>query len=90
MAGYEIPNINLQFMNLVELGFETEYRDQNWGFGFLPQLSILIGLFKYRFLFRISEFCCCFRYTKTPTGKKRSKILEGDDEEKGKEKGKKK
>ena len=30
------------------------------------------------------------RYTKTPMGKKRSKILEGDDEEKGKEKGKKK
>ena len=30
------------------------------------------------------------RYTKTPMGKKRAKILEGDDEDKSKEKGKKK
>ena len=30
------------------------------------------------------------RYTKTPMGKKRAKILEGDEEDKSKEKGKKK
>ena len=30
------------------------------------------------------------RYSKTPMGKKRAKILEGDDEDKSKDKGKKK
>ena len=29
---------------------------------------------------------CCFRYSKTPTGKKRNKFLDGDDEEGKKEK----
>ena len=32
----------------------------------------------------------CIRYAKTPMGKKRAKILEGDEEDKSKDKGKKK
>jgi hypothetical protein len=32
----------------------------------------------------------CFRYAKTPLGKKRAKLQEGEDDDKGKDKSKKK
>ena len=51
---------------------------------FIPALA------KYEPVYREEEEAFTAWYIKTPMGKKRSKILEGDDDEKSKDKGKKK
>ena len=51
---------------------------------FIPLLA------KYEPVYMVEEEACSAWHIKTPMGKKRSKILEGDDDDKGKDKGKKK
>ena len=51
---------------------------------FIPALA------KFEPVYKEEEEAFTAWYVKTPMGKKRAKILEGDDDEKGKDKGKKK
>ena len=63
----------------------------SWYINYLVHQSseFIPGLAKYEPVYKEEEEAFSQWYTKTPMGKKRAKILEGDDEEK-KDKGKKK
>jgi len=68
----------------------TEKRVLQQKFKHLQSNEFIPALAKFEPVYREEEEAFVQWYTKTPIGKKRAKILEGDDEEKGKDKGKKK